>query len=129
MKGAHKQMEASLKHFNDHRCLSQSEKSNCFMFPTDVGTATFRFYLQDLISMQIFFSLELKVIISVLSTGYYGASNQELITLELLYLGSLSEGFKFYVNFLQSRREVDLYVIYNVTSNNNVGTATFKSHV
>ena len=29
MKGKHKHTEASLKHFGDHRCLSQSEESKC----------------------------------------------------------------------------------------------------
>ena len=29
MKGTHKHMEASLKRFNNHRCLSQSEENKC----------------------------------------------------------------------------------------------------
>ena len=29
MKGTHKHTKASLKHFDDHRCLSQSEETKC----------------------------------------------------------------------------------------------------
>ena len=29
MKGTHEHTEASLKHFDDHRCISQSEESFC----------------------------------------------------------------------------------------------------
>ena len=31
MKGTLKHMEAPLKHFDDHRCLSQSEESKCML--------------------------------------------------------------------------------------------------